>query len=286
MLHLLILFAIFTAGKADSQEHLHILYIRADIEKELLLMPTAFSAMTLDEYKERILANDKGESRNQSFPAQAYAALVYYPKQRMTPTSTIEHGKAFPSPNSFVVLHDLHSKSVLQFDADEGISSFQNFPVHEDRNHVLFIRGYPSPKWLEMIGAKYMVDPELFQRHLYFQSLAAGELNHYSYPSVPSTKAKIFDLCITTIVSKDTLIPGYGPDDVEDLRRAATKATAKHHRELKVTARVADTVVRKHSILTKQLSVIEQTVSIEVVSTGKGWHGRSFQHTKLLSYRN
>lgn len=283
MLHHLLFLAIFTAGKVDGQVTSPLIHTDS---KKIRPMPTAFSAMTPDEYKERILANTKGESRNQFFPVQAYAALADYLEQRMTLASKIEHGKALPPPEPFVVLHDLHSKSVLQFDADEGIDSFQNLPVHEDRNHVLFIRGYPSPKWLEMIGAKYMVDPELFQRHLYFQSLAAGERNHYSYPSVPSTTAKIFDLCITTVVSKDTVIPGYGPDDVEDLRRAATKATAKHQRELKVTARVADTVVRKHSILTKQLSVIEQTVSIEVNSTGKGWHGRSFQHAKLLSYRN
>ena len=159
--------------------------------------------MTPEEYTERNVANSKSSSINHFHIGQSYTALAnFFRPPRTVFNHTIIPREPPPSPEPFVVLHDLRSKSVLQFDTDEGIDSFQSFAVDKNHNPVLFMRGYPSPTWLEVIGAKYMVDPELFQRHLHLESLASR--NHYVHPSLPSTRTNIFDLCITTIVSKDT----------------------------------------------------------------------------------
>ncbi|MCJ1248406.1 hypothetical protein MMC30_005623 [Trapelia coarctata] len=248
-----------------------------------------------DVFEEKIVSHSSQSSRSSLYPGQSYIGLANYLRQRL-PSSASEDWRnpaLLPRPKppkaeSFAVLHDFgrNSNHIKSFDADEGLHDFDEYPIPAEGGLLLFMRGYPSPEWLKLIGVKYEVDPEFYQRHLQFQTLASGIRDHFATPSLPSTRTHIFDLCFSSIVSRDTEGPSYGPEDLRELRQQSADATTKYHRDLKYLASVGDSVVRRHSILSKQLCVVEQTVSVHVRCFDTGWraivwldHGRDLSHT-------
>lgn len=90
------------------------------------------------------------------------------------------------------------------------------------------MRGYGSPKWLNTIGQKHRVDPELWRRHLEYPAFVFGGRDQHLSPSLPSSSARIFQMTIPTICSRNVGISGYEPEDLQEARRLESEAMSRY----------------------------------------------------------
>jgi hypothetical protein len=171
------------------------------------------------------------------------------------------------------VLHNFEGKESNFFDASpEGLASFEKQQPDTGAN-IIFLRGYPTPQWLKTIGAQYNVDPDIFQRHMQFQPSAPGGRDLYLLPSLPSSSLNVFQLWTSTICSRDSVGGVFGPEDLQQLRHDSLESVTRYHQTLQTSAKNGDSLVRKCWILSSQLYVIEQTISMEVGNLRDGWRG-------------
>lgn len=67
------------------------------------------------------------------------------------------------------IIHDLTpaGRRITRFSGITGLQKFSKHPLPaDDCGQLLFLRGLPSPEWVNTIGVRYRVDPELFRCHL------------------------------------------------------------------------------------------------------------------------
>ena len=76
---------------------------------------------------------------------------------------------------------------------DRDIFTFSTFPL-------LVLRGYPSPEWLNILGGRFDIDPEFFQRHLLFASVSGKNTSKNSPALIlPSCHANMVSLQVTNV---------------------------------------------------------------------------------------
>ncbi|KAF2111452.1 hypothetical protein BDV96DRAFT_650012 [Lophiotrema nucula] len=102
------------------------------------------------------------------------------------------------SPFPHVVVRTI-TKTRLElatYDSHSDPADFSLVPVGEsEKAHLLFVRGYTSPLWLNRICEQTNVHPEFFWRHLRF----IDKNEFFDLPSLPSGNRDILRLRITTI---------------------------------------------------------------------------------------
>ncbi|KAJ5998026.1 hypothetical protein N7522_009686 [Penicillium canescens] len=138
---------------------------------------------------------------------------------------------------------------------------------------LLFLRGFPSPEWLRLIGCSYRVDPEFFRRHLDFLRPEEG---HFDLPNLPSVSKNIVKIPLMTIGTRnfrDSSAWGEFGDLLEPERRRAFASVRTHLSQMAKAARVGQSIIRKFLIFDEQYFAIEQEVSICVQSRREGWTG-------------
>jgi hypothetical protein len=135
---------------------------------------------------------------------------------------------------------------------------------------MIFLRGHASSQWLNAVGQKHNVDPELFQRHLHKAFGPVGR-DLYSSPSLPSSSSNVFQLTVSTICFRNTGASSNEPEDLQGARRASSDLIARYFQDLRTRANVADSMVRKYLLLSAQEYVLEQTITVEVGSLGSVW---------------
>ena len=178
-----------------------------------------------------------------------------------------------------VVHYDSANKSGVSFNSTpQGLIDFETFAEVQGSSALVFIRGFASANWLKAFANKYDLGTELFQRHLQSLAYPVGR-DFYSYPVLPSASRQIFQLIIPTIC----LQGGTFPKDSEDLsfERQSIKESMLNYMKAVRKARVTDSVVRQHYLLSKRDYLLEQMISIEIKPTAQGcrtivWmdHGR------------
>ncbi|KAK3947356.1 cora-like Mg2+ transporter protein-domain-containing protein [Pseudoneurospora amorphoporcata] len=89
------------------------------------------------------------------------------------------------NPISFSDPTDFYTKSL-----GEGSNGSQS--------GIIFLRGYMSAAWIKNIGARFIVDPEFFCRHMDFQNPDETPKN-FSVPSLPSSSSHLIELPVMTI---------------------------------------------------------------------------------------
>ncbi|KAK1767611.1 hypothetical protein QBC33DRAFT_71366 [Phialemonium atrogriseum] len=170
---------------------------------------------------------------------------------------------------TFALIHEIATGTCSRFKpSPAGLAELASHSV-EHGPLLLFLRGHGSPEWLNTIGEKYGVSPELYRRHLQYLEFRGRDL--YSSPSLPSSSARVFQLTIPTICTRNVDGSGYEPEDLQLARRLEEEAMGRYFKQLRSKAEVADSVVRKCLLLSKQHYVVEQTVSIEVGPPGDDW---------------
>ena len=235
--------------------------------------------MTPPLYAQRIFAFSKRSQANSFYSGRHYSALARWLLSPVLST-TVDNDD---DDSDFAVLYDLTNRG------SEPAISFTN-PDHlwnhrsntsncTNTNKFLFLRGYPTPKWMNIIGAKYFVDPEFFLRHL-------GEVTEPRtpdlaiLPSLPSS-ANIIELYITNIGSFNDSSSG---SSVQMLRDDCAKSMELHSTQLAKHTGVATChpIVRKFSVHDKRHFSIEQKISIYISGSGGETTGKSLR--TILKY--
>jgi CorA-like Mg2+ transporter protein len=173
--------------------------------------------------------------------------------------------------DNFALIHDIATGNGTRFAASS--TGLADFAAHNTslESSLLFLRGFASPQWLTTIGETHRASPELYRRHLEFQAFTSRGRDLYSSPSLPSSSARVFQLTIPTICTRNFGVSGYEPEDLQQARRLESEAMTRYFKQLRTRAKIADSVVRKCLLLSKQEYVLEQTVSIEVGPPGGNW---------------
>ncbi|MCJ1382414.1 hypothetical protein MMC17_005527 [Xylographa soralifera] len=144
--------------------------------------------------------------------------------------------------------------------------------VETNSTSILFLRGQPSASWLSAIGAKYYVDPEYFQRHLDFRSIA-GRLNYFPLPSLPSSSAHLIKLRYTTILQSGKR-KGFDQATIDSLRLEGTKAFDRYmhsvNQSIEKNIGSGDSIVRAYNVHDETHFSIEQDISIYMNRTTSG----------------
>ncbi|KAK2591957.1 hypothetical protein QQS21_010363, partial [Conoideocrella luteorostrata] len=152
-------------------------------------------------------------------------------------------------------------------------ASLADFVAHSNppSSSLLFLRGFASPQWLTTIGEKCRASPEFYRWHLAFPAFTYGFRDLYSSPLLPSSSARIFQLAIPTICSRNGGASGYEPENLQRDRDENVESMKRYFQRLRTRAKVADSVVRGCSLLSKQDHVLEQTITVEVGPPGHDW---------------
>ena len=135
---------------------------------------------------------------------------------------------------------------------------------------IVFLRGYASPDWINAIGRRLNLGPELFQRHLNFWAFR-GVRNFYCSPSLPSTSTRVFQLIVPAICTTGRMGNNNEPENLQWEREKISSAMRDYTKDPSTQARVADSVVRECTLLNKEDFVLEQLLTIEVGSPKDDW---------------
>lgn len=218
-------------------------------------------------------------SRDHRYPRPDLSSLASYltgpHPQRSRPSSpersTPENESEDHETESFVCLYDISTASQKSFAASpKGLAKLAKHKP-TSKPSLVFLRGFASPQWLNVLGELYNPTPEFYRRHLESQALNAESRDYFTSSPLPSASAMVCQLAIPTICTRNVDIAGYEPEDLQSLRVETSATMADYFLSLRNGGQVADSVVRQCLILSKQEYVLEQTVSIEVGRYTDGW---------------
>ncbi|KAJ4308104.1 hypothetical protein N0V84_012299, partial [Fusarium piperis] len=142
-----------------------------------------------------------------------------------------------------------------------------------------------TAQWINNIGARYVVDPEFFCRHLDFGP-ANDNANNFSIPALPSSSGHLIELPIITIGKRTASTDALRADKIDELRSQGANALAAHHHQISKLAsskmKLGDSMVRDFHILDEIHYAIEQRISICMQPTKKAKRdyrtGQTFTH--------
>jgi hypothetical protein len=183
-------------------------------------------------------------------------------------------------PMQFVTLHDLN----IPERTNDRIKIFSDIRLFEEtmreKAHsnsprlLLFMRGYPTPEWLNTIGWLCNVDPEFYLRHLNFKSEA--KTNYFTSLMLPSSTSNIIRLRTTSIGYRQRF-GRRSQQTVETLRKQAQLEMENYRSQLnKASTQVGHSIVRSFAVHDQEHYTLEQEISICTNEFGvdQGWVGR------------
>lgn len=117
---------------------------------------------------------------------------------------------------NFIYLYDVTTTRRTLFSADQkGLSDFKRYK-EDSKSSLIFLRGFPSRDWLNGLGELYEPAPELYRRHLEFQAFTSGARDYHLSSPLPSASARVFQLSMPTICSRNVDVTGYEPEDLSE----------------------------------------------------------------------
>ncbi|KAI0101401.1 hypothetical protein GGR51DRAFT_530651 [Nemania sp. FL0031] len=198
-----------------------------------------------------------------------------------------------PTPFDFIVCCDFgpstsHDGSVIRrlsaFNAaSAGLKSFASLAAPDAlTTRIVFVRGYPSAGWINVLGSQYRIEIDYFRQKLSFLE----NKDYYDMPPLPSNSKNIFHLGISTIYQRQVALT---QSQIRSLRGVEKRAVRDHHRSLNI---IGESIVRHVSIIDETNFVIGQDISIYVANKrGRGriaivWldSGRELSHPGDLAW--
>lgn len=135
----------------------------------------------------------------------------------------------------------------------------------EQQSDIIFLRGYMSASWINHIGARYVVDPEFFCRHLDFHAPDDG-FNGFSIPALPSSSWHLIELPVMTIGKKFQATNPAHLNKVEELRREGAQLLRDHHHKISKLATsgmaTGESMFREYYIFDEKHFAVEQRISV------------------------
>lgn len=235
--------------------------------------------VTPEVYCQRILSFSKQSPLHSFYSGKHYAAFA-----RMLISSFQSFGgedlaQAEEDSFKFVLLYDLGQRGKQRLLHFHDINEFDQYDNDSRRarpsGRLLFFRGYPSSRLLNFAGSKFDIDPEFFLRHLYFPQ-TPGITDYHYLPSLPSA-GDIIQLCVITVgVWNDSRLT----QSLEQLRKDCMTSTEAYLNQLALGRNVStcSSIVRQFDVHDKRHFTIEQTISILLDYSTKGWIGTHRTH--------
>lgn len=159
----------------------------------------------------------------------------------------------------------------------QPVQSIRDAPLKPKQSGIMvFLRGFPSPQWLNHLGSALDIDPEFFSRHLDVSpgliSDASQKDSSYVIPSPKTTD--LIELRICNTGSWSTTSPG---TNLATLRKSCKASLSSHLDDFLHWRNIAvgDSVVRRFIVQDQHNFAIEQRISIEVVYHTRRWSSRS-----------
>lgn len=159
-----------------------------------------------------------------------------------------------------VVVHTIANGTTRRdcFDHSLGLERFLTFPKPEPKmDQIIFVRGSPSPAWINLLGAKYKVEPEFFRRHLRY---LPGR-DHSDHPTLPSATTNTLSLSVISLYSRSRAL---GPEEIINLRNEDHETARRNTQAISAHDACGETIVRKFSTLNDRLLAMEHEISIYI----------------------
>lgn len=221
------------------------------------------------DYVQSIVAHSRRHTANSLYPGQNYLDLAAWIQQEPHQRSILD------DQHVLGVLHCLapgEPSRMLQY-RYRDIDSFMTQIRSTDRiNRVLFLRGYASPDWISIIGSRFRIDPEFFNRHLAFMTTLVYR-SAFSTPSLPSSCRNIITLRINTIIEQNGFCPRSEYRNLSARRRSEAASLKSYARLYQTRARYGDSIVREYYTLDERFSIVEQEISVCIRKSKQDWFG-------------
>jgi hypothetical protein len=233
-------------------------------------------------YSSRISVHASQSTKDSIFPGQNYQGIAEYLRQPDQNDSKLNYYQPAAHNGKFATLYDFNSFSSSRTRELSSIEEFESLiekHLQEERCSVLlFLRGYPSPDWLNSVGSKCSIDPEFFQRHVDFWS-TKGMPNYFVLPPLLSSSSNMVRLALTIIGSREGRGNRGGQTCVKKLREESALEFTEYLRSLRTGTkdafRTGHSLVRHLEIYDETHFTLEQDVSICVNKIANGWIGKN-----------
>ncbi|KAJ3541339.1 hypothetical protein NM208_g4656 [Fusarium decemcellulare] len=261
-----------------------------NVDREKTKDETSMRGMrgTAQAYASRVRAYSDATCAQSLYPSESFRGLgdflwqPFISRPTFTSHPSVEaecRGLAAP----FVSLYQYHHREStfgqLQF---ANIDEFQElgdsvFP-EKDSFALLLLQGYPSPDWINILGARFNIEPEFFQRHL---SLSP-DMRHPTARLIPSYNSNMASLPITTIgfgQCDGSLAGGHDQGNLEKLRRTESARMRDYTSKLASLSSPSlvpgDPIVRDYHVHSSGYFSLRQNVSLHFhpLKHGRGWIG-------------
>jgi len=233
-------------------------------------------------YSSQVREHSTTSASNSLYQGQDFTSLAQFlgiPFQQRRTQSTFTN----PIVSPHISGHDF----ALAYNLQPGTSPtaihlslpLQELPTREDSASsesgiLIFLKGFPSPEWLNEIGSHYQVDPEFYYRHLSFlhSSTAAERQTPFT---LPSSQRSIFQITLTSVGHHSSV------EDVHiaKLRSRTAKNMESYYQNLKKLSgwKLGNSIVRSFAAHNREEFSIEQLVTVYVSKLEKGggrWLGK------------
>ena len=140
-----------------------------------------------------------------------------------------------------------------------------NLDQTQRQSCIIFLRGYMTAAWINNIGARYVVDPEFFCRHLDCRP-ADDNSNNFSIPALPSSSWHLIELPVITIGTRTVPKGPMRLDRIEALRKVGAEELKNHHFKIaKLSSSgmvLGESMVRDFYVFDETHFAVEQRISI------------------------
>jgi hypothetical protein len=223
------------------------------------------------QFAKLIRSHAETTASNSLYQGQDWLSLAEWltrPLQSCIPTEMTQSGFAW-----MYILKENASEYESVGGLELTLPMFDTLHLKLSRSSVLiFLRGYPTPDWINEIGAYFCIDPETFYRHLTFFH-QPGALLRQSPLRLPSSRRSIFQFLLTTVGQYHPKA-GY---TLSDTRVKAAKAMRSYLQNMgKASWRLGDSIVRHFDIHNESTFSFEQLVTVHVSNEGGtgSWTGK------------
>lgn len=160
-------------------------------------------------YAQKVISFSKNSPQDSLYHGQDYQPLANFLGTRY---GVSQSESWYPVPSShrdltlawYYLLHREIPRAPKRIMSLEALENLRKDHVDwQPSGGLLFLRGYPSEKWLTSLGSQYEVNPEFWARHLDFLSETPATQST-TPPMLPSSSDDVFRLRFTTVGS-------YGP---------------------------------------------------------------------------
>lgn len=160
---------------------------------------------TPEKYARQIYSFSRKSTRDSFYPGEHYDCLAQFLIRSYHTRTDKEIIPTRENTADFLTLHKLNDGDGNKTMRFGSLEEFESYTNNHDAPQILFLKGYPSPKWLCSIGAKYDVDPEFFFPHFNFSS--PGMPEYSGFPPQPSS-TNVIQLRVISLGCWNTLRSG------------------------------------------------------------------------------